>query len=114
MILNFLQRSSDLMHVLFVSQQCVLRDPDRFPSRTVGFRKIFLQKWMWLFGLPAGELLAVLPTLEHRQNMHRRVTCLVGNALGIHGGNESFDADARKNIAIDVKDISVLSIAGAR
>src|SRR5439155_2939143 len=63
--------------------------------------------------LPAGELLAVLASLEHVEIVQRRIARLVGNALGIHRSNESFRADTGKGITIDVKDICVLAIARA-
>ena len=45
--------------------------------------------------------------------MQRRIARLVGDALGIHGGNESLRANASKSVTIDVEDISVLSVASA-
>src|SRR5437773_11381520 len=79
----------------------------------MSFRKISLQKWVWLFGLPAGQLPAVLAALEHVQGVQRRIACLIGDSLSIHGGDELFGADAPDSAAIHVKDVGVLSIACA-
>ena len=79
----------------------------------MSFRKISLQKWVWLFGLPAGQLPAVLAALEHVQGVQRRIACLIGDSLSIHGGDELFGADAPESAAIHVKDVGVLSIARA-
>src|SRR5213079_2889878 len=38
---------------------------------------------------------------------------LIRDSLGVHGGDEPFGADARKRIAINMKDVGVLSIASA-
>src|SRR5215510_14724878 len=45
--------------------------------------------------------------------MQRRVACLIGNALSIHGSNELFSADAPESVAINMKNVSVLSVARA-
>src|SRR5215469_3265697 len=111
MVLNLLQRGGNFMHVFLVSEQGWLWDPHRFPSCAMSFRKIFLQKWVCLFGLPAGQLPSIFAAFEHVQLMQRRVACLIGNALGIHGSNELFKADAPESVAINMKNVSVLSIA---
>src|SRR5438034_11341468 len=69
----------------------------------MSLRKISLQKWVWLFGLPAGQLPAVLAALEHVQGVQRRIACLIGDSLSIHGGDELFGADAPESAAIHVK-----------
>src|SRR5215470_13216017 len=45
--------------------------------------------------------------------MQRRVACLIGNALSVHGSNELFNADAPESGAINMKNISVLSVTRA-
>ena len=79
----------------------------------MSLRKILLQKRVRLFGLPASQLLAVLTALEHVQGVYGGVTRLVGNTLSIHGGNEFLGSDAREGVAINMKNVRVLSIAGA-
>src|SRR6266704_6454917 len=76
MVLDLLQRCCDLMHVLLISQQCWLRDPDRLPSGSVGVGKISLQERVFFLGLSAGKFLSIFAALEHVEIVQRRVTRL--------------------------------------
>src|SRR5215469_6948769 len=113
MVLDLLQRRGNFMHVFLVSEQGRLRDPHRLPSCAMSFRETSLQKWVGLFGLPAGQPLSVFPAFEYVKLMQRRVACLIRNALSIHGSNELFSTDPPESVAVNMKNISVLSVARA-
>src|SRR5207245_3832350 len=101
MVLDLLQRCRDLMHVLLISQQCWLRDPDRLPSGSVGVGKISFQERVFFLGLSAGKFLSILADIEHVEIVQRRVTRLIGNVLGIYCLNESFNTLSSISVSID-------------
>src|ERR1700693_402498 len=112
-LLDFPDRSYDFLHVALVPQQRWLRNPHRFPRRSLGMRKRLPQKAMICLGLRPAQTLAILSVAEHVQIVQRRVARLVRNTLGIDRRNEALGRDAGELFAVEMKDIRILPMASA-
>src|SRR6266849_2811606 len=68
---------------------------------------------MFLFSLLSREALAVLAAAAHVQLVEWWIARLVGNALRVHGSDETLGGDFRKLLVVHMENVGILPVASA-
>src|SRR5579864_1365965 len=111
--LYFSERCHDLVHILLVAEQCRLRNPNCFPCGALRIRKWLLQEGVSLLARSLAQAFSIFAISENVQFVERGIARLVGDAFRVYCLNKAFGRNTSELLLIKVKNVGVLSIAGA-
>ena len=113
MSLDFGPGTGNFMHILFITEQRWLGNPDRFPGGAMRDRILRLQEAMAFGRLRSAKTLAIFAILENFKRVDRWIACLIRDAFGVHSLNESLGAGTGELLRVDVENVGVVTVASA-
>ena len=111
--LDFAPGARDFVHILFITEEGGLGNPDGFESGAMCVGIFCFQEIVTFAGLRSAQSVAILAILENIQGMDGRIAGLIGNTLGVDGLNQSFGAGSSELLGVHMENVGIVPVARA-